>query len=140
MYQTTTFDGARALEFAPRRSTTERTREIERQSTAYAELALLPARAAATLADLAACTDPVEITKDKFENVLAFGYFEAWHKTERFESIRCPEAHIGNVHTHWVRVGDRYFQLRRPNHESHHALYARVEQKLRLETTKAMFA
>lgn len=98
-----------------------------------------PGRVDLASVDLAACTAPEDITRAEFDKAFQFGYFVGWFTMGDHESFRCPEPYAGSVHMTWVRVGDRCFKLRRPLHETHTEILARVMQKMRTETVATLF-
>lgn len=113
--------------------------DFDQLAKTYTHLEIAPARAAAARIALAACTEPVEISREQFERTFECGAFMGWTRTSTHESFRCAEPNVGNVHMAWVRVGDRCFKLQRPIHDSHLELVARCEQKIRIQAAASMF-
>lgn len=96
----------------------------------YGKLELISLDEAVNRVETRACTDPVEVEREEWDEALNVLPPLLWRNDGHTESFRCVEATVGTVHSTYVRVGNRYFAMQRPIREDHVDLVARVSRYL----------
>ncbi|OGU24362.1 MAG: hypothetical protein A2580_09210 [Hydrogenophilales bacterium RIFOXYD1_FULL_62_11] len=101
--------------------------QLERE---YGQLEIIPIEEAARRIEQAACMPCIEITHEQFNDALEVLPPLLWKQDADVESFRCCEATSGSVHASYVRLGRRYFTMRRPISDSHEMLVAMATQTM----------